>query len=336
MTFDELCEAYYDRVVGLAVRAFGRREAEDVAHEALSRALASYDTVDRDRDVWPWLATVVRNAGRDALRRRPSVPLEEASVAGEADPAFDAAASAEERRLLARALARVPEDDREVLLMRVREGLPYADIAARTGRSAGALRVQALRARQRLAAEFARVGGTAYGIGAALSLRFARVRERVAGVAAAVPSAAQVVTAAVICGGLATGGAGPTAAGVASPGGAGVAGVAARGASGAGGAAWAAGPARRAGGMGAGREVGGAGGGVARPSGGPGPEVMDPPEPAGAPVVGAVRAPHSAGRQRREAGVATHDREVGVATDAYGAPVHAPCLPAVPSCEASR
>jgi len=220
MTADEFCEAYYDRVVGFAVHAFGGDDAVDVAHDAMSRVLAAYDSLDPERDAWPWLATVVRNAGRETLRRRACLPIEEAESVAAPDGAFDAAAAAEERRTLARALRHVPEADRDVLLMRVRDELPFAEIAARTGRSPGALRVQALRARQRLAKEFARLGGTAYGIGALVAARAGRLRERAAGLAAVLPPAAQVAVAAVICGGMAVGtpaGAGPAVTAAAPP-----------------------------------------------------------------------------------------------------------------------
>lgn len=197
MTVDEFCDAYYDRVVGLAVRAFGGPDAEDVAHEALSRVVAAYDSLDPRRDAWPWLATVVRNAGREALRRRATLPIEEAETVAAPDEAFDLVAADEERRTLARALRRVPPEDRAVLLMRVRDELSYAEIAARTGRTSGALRIQAVRARRRLAQEFARLGGTAYGVTA---LATARLRDRAAGAAAALSAAAQVAVAAVVCG----------------------------------------------------------------------------------------------------------------------------------------
>ncbi|HEX8004757.1 MAG TPA: sigma-70 family RNA polymerase sigma factor [Mycobacteriales bacterium] len=334
MTFDEFCDTYYDRVVGLAVHAFGGADAEDVAHEALSRALAAYDSLDPRRDAWPWLATVVRNAGRDALRRRPLLPLDAARSVAAPDAAFDAAVSAEERALLARALRGVPEDDREVLLMRVRDELSYAEMAARTGRSPGALRVQAVRARQRLAAEFARLGGTAYGAGAAVSLRLARLRERAAGLVAAVPQAAQVVTAAVVCGGIVgavacglgaapgaaggTGGApGTVAAGAGrDPGGAVARPVAA--AAGdehgmASGATRAATTAARGGAVAAGVTVRGPGGSA------PAPRLVAP-----------VDAPHTAGPHRGAVSVDVTDRAVGLWSDGQGARPPAGC--ALPLC----
>jgi RNA polymerase sigma-70 factor (ECF subfamily) len=46
---------------------------------------------------------------------------------------------------LAAAIAQLPDARREVVLLRVVEGLSFADIAARTGRAVGALRVAFLR-----------------------------------------------------------------------------------------------------------------------------------------------------------------------------------------------
>jgi RNA polymerase sigma-70 factor (ECF subfamily) len=61
----------------------------------------------------------------------------------------------ERAALLANALARLPEDYREVLVLRNLQGLDFPDVAQRLGRSAGAVRVLWVRALKKLREELA-------------------------------------------------------------------------------------------------------------------------------------------------------------------------------------
>ena len=51
------------------------------------------------------------------------------------------------------ALVALPEDQREVVVLRLLRGLPHAEIARQTGRSEGALRIMLHRALQRIRGE---------------------------------------------------------------------------------------------------------------------------------------------------------------------------------------
>jgi RNA polymerase sigma-70 factor (ECF subfamily) len=64
-----------------------------------------------------------------------------------------AAVRQERAVLLSEALARLPEDSREVLVLRHLEGLGFAEVGERMGRSAGAVRVLWVRALKRLREE---------------------------------------------------------------------------------------------------------------------------------------------------------------------------------------
>ena len=57
--------------------------------------------------------------------------------------------------LLAEALSRLPEDYREVIVLRNLEELSHEDVAARMGRAVGAVRMLWLRALSRLRRELA-------------------------------------------------------------------------------------------------------------------------------------------------------------------------------------
>lgn len=103
------------------------------------RAFRAFDTL-RGPDARPWLLSIVRNCHLNALaerRRRAYEPLTEEH---EAQPAPGAPATLpdpesasierDERRQLARLIAALPEEQREVLLLRELEDMSYREIAA--------------------------------------------------------------------------------------------------------------------------------------------------------------------------------------------------------------
>ena len=71
--------------------------------------------------------------------------------------------AAEDVGHLAEALRSLAPDYREVLALRLREGLAHAEIAARLGRSEGAVRMLLVRARAALALAISARGGDATG-----------------------------------------------------------------------------------------------------------------------------------------------------------------------------
>jgi RNA polymerase sigma-70 factor (ECF subfamily) len=156
--------------VRLDRRLTARVDPSDVVQDALADAAHRLDDYLRDRPVpfYAWLRRLawdrlidayrrhVRAAQRSVSREEPP-PLSTASVAQLADrlladpsdhPA--AALSREERRTRVRAaLGRLPERDREVLVLRHLEDLSTADTAAVLGMTEGAVKVRLLRAVQR-------------------------------------------------------------------------------------------------------------------------------------------------------------------------------------------
>ena len=135
-----------------------RHSAPDRIDEAVQEVLLAIHrvrhTYDPARPFLPWLAAIARCRAIDALRRR--YRIAEFEVAEEtpgtayadfADPAvagFDAAYAAADQ--LGKAIARLPETQREAIeLLRLRE-LSLAEASQLTGRSIGALKVNVHRA----------------------------------------------------------------------------------------------------------------------------------------------------------------------------------------------
>jgi RNA polymerase sigma-70 factor, ECF subfamily len=134
--FEELVLPHLDAGYNLA-RWLTRdsHDAEDVVHDACVRAL-KYLGALRGSDARAWFLTIVRNAFYDWCKRnRPAeevpddgtvIDLTEDSAA--IDPEQAALRSAESR-LLADAVAQLPDAFREVLILRELEDLSYKEIA---------------------------------------------------------------------------------------------------------------------------------------------------------------------------------------------------------------
>jgi RNA polymerase sigma-70 factor (ECF subfamily) len=130
-------------------------DAEDIVQDAMLRAFRAFDGF-RGGDVRPWLLAIVRNcwrsAGRDT-RRRGHTPLPEENakplVTEDADPE-QAAMAASRRRRLDGMLKQLPEEFREVLILREMEDLSYREIAEITGVPIGTVMSRLARARAQL------------------------------------------------------------------------------------------------------------------------------------------------------------------------------------------
>ena len=134
-------------------------DADDIVQEAFLRAFRGFDSL-RGGDVKAWLLTIVRNCHATAVQqqqRRATVPLagdhEEAlrSVPDETSPDPESeSAAAEERRTLGRLIDALPDEHREVLLLREMEDMSYREIAAVTQVPIGTVMSRLARARAAL------------------------------------------------------------------------------------------------------------------------------------------------------------------------------------------
>jgi RNA polymerase sigma-70 factor (ECF subfamily) len=121
------------RLYAHACRVLGEgSEAEDVVQEALLRLWrVAPDWRRGEAKVTTWLYRVVANLCTDRLRHRPALPLE--AAADPPDPAPSAAAGLQEaarRAALGRALAQLPDRQRQAVVLRHIEGLANPEIAA--------------------------------------------------------------------------------------------------------------------------------------------------------------------------------------------------------------
>lgn len=134
------------------VRSFvqDHHEAEDITHDVFAKlmhVIGKYE--QREVPFTAWILRVARNAALDHIRARRSIPCEE--VRSE-DDGHDQIAS-ERGRDLRQALELLPEDQREVLVLRHIVGLSPTEIATTLGKTESS--IHGLHHRGRRAVQFA-------------------------------------------------------------------------------------------------------------------------------------------------------------------------------------
>ena len=129
------------------------RDAEDVVQDACVRALRYAGSL-RGPDARAWLLTIVRNAFYEWLRNNRPAELAadgEEAIESAVDPAAvdpqQAAIRASEARALADAVAELPLQYRETIVLRELEGLSYKEIARVTDVPIGTVMSRLARAR---------------------------------------------------------------------------------------------------------------------------------------------------------------------------------------------
>jgi len=160
--FGELVARYMRRAYYAALGLTGSHDdALDLSQEAFVRAYRARASLDPDRPFYPWLYQIVRrlcfNMQRDRRTRRRR--MEEATPwlqdqAGARAAASDPARSAERSELRGRlelAIDKLPEREREVLVLKEFEGLRYREIAELLGIPIGTVMSRLYTARRNLA-----------------------------------------------------------------------------------------------------------------------------------------------------------------------------------------
>ena len=161
--FEELVLEYEKKVYNVALRILGNSEdAADMTQEAFIKAFNSLSGFRGDSKFSVWLTRIVSNLCLDFLRsrsRRPTVSLSVEDDEGD-DVQLDIAdVSQSPELLLERSLTResvrrglkvLPEDYREILLLREIQGLSYDEIAEALNIEVGTVKSRIFRGRKKL------------------------------------------------------------------------------------------------------------------------------------------------------------------------------------------
>ena len=159
--FNRLVLKHQHRVYGLCLRllAADAAEAEDAAQEAFVRAYRGLADFRMDAKFSSWMYRIAVNvcknklasrAWRDSRRQR---ELEAADLAGISSPSPAQELDAKSRRdRIEAAIARLPYEQRELVVLRDVEGRSYEEIAETTGLNPGTLKSRLNRGRGQLRA----------------------------------------------------------------------------------------------------------------------------------------------------------------------------------------
>jgi RNA polymerase sigma-70 factor (ECF subfamily) len=160
--FATLYHRYLDRVYGYAFYQLGdHHDAEDATERTFLAALRAIPEFrDQGSTFRAWLFRIAHNTVANAHRtraRRPADPLPDGfeRPAPDADPAR-LVAQADQLREVRAAIAEMPDDRRQVILLRFVDELSTAEIAEVLDRSPGAVRVLLHRSLRDLATRLGR------------------------------------------------------------------------------------------------------------------------------------------------------------------------------------
>lgn len=137
--YEPLVRAYEPQGLRVAMGMMGNPEdARDALQEAFVKAFQALSRFDTKRSSGPWFFQILRNQCRDQLRSRAARFRVEVVDDGLLDLQGDEGPGssrrrrerAEARRLLWKALERIPEDQREVLVLKELEDFRYQEIAS--------------------------------------------------------------------------------------------------------------------------------------------------------------------------------------------------------------
>jgi RNA polymerase sigma-70 factor (ECF subfamily) len=139
-SFNQLVRRWERPIFALAYRTLGREEdARDVTQETFLRAFRALAGFKGDAKFSSWLYRIALNLCRDWMRRERRAPVVEmpegveleqvAADRGPAETVEDLAARAELSREVAKAMERLPAEQRQAIILKEYHGLTFQEIA---------------------------------------------------------------------------------------------------------------------------------------------------------------------------------------------------------------
>jgi RNA polymerase sigma-70 factor, ECF subfamily len=165
--FDLLVERWERKIRGAVFRMVGSDdEARDVTQEAFLKAYRGLSSFKKEARFSSWLYQIALNLCRDRARRRrgrPMVSLDDLDEGGvslrELGPsALDMLEELDLGRLVAKAVAMLPEEQREVVVLKEYEGLTFLEIAQVLGIPVSTVKTRLYRALGQLKVRLVRQG----------------------------------------------------------------------------------------------------------------------------------------------------------------------------------
>lgn len=149
--FAELYQESYSLVYNhVRYRIANDAAAEDVVADAFLKAARNFDSFDPSKSRFStWVIAIAMNCMRDRWRReRPQVALEDVPERLMSQP--DTMEDFANRDLVDRLLKAIEPEEREIVLLRYRDGLRNVEIAERLGMSASTVSTKLFNARTKM------------------------------------------------------------------------------------------------------------------------------------------------------------------------------------------
>ena len=125
--------------------------ADDLVQETILRALANIDSFQPGTNMSAWLFTILRNLFRSEYRKRRREVEDATGMYAESMKSQPEQGSRLEFEELRAALAQLPDDQREAVILVGASGFSYEEAAAICGCAVGTIKSRVNRARNRLA-----------------------------------------------------------------------------------------------------------------------------------------------------------------------------------------
>lgn len=131
--YGELARRWFRRILALCQSKVAASDAEDLAQDVFVRGYSNLSSLANPEQFGPWLRSIAHHICMDWCRARmhhkPSISLNvELEIAGVV-ASVDQAIAADEREMIAQQVALIPDDLREVILLRYYANLTYDDMA---------------------------------------------------------------------------------------------------------------------------------------------------------------------------------------------------------------
>ncbi len=143
--FNMLVRSYQKKVYGIARKmVIDHDDADDITQEVFIKVHKSIDTFREDSQLYTWIYRIATNESLTFLnkkRRRFFLPIED--IGNELAAKIDSSSTLggdEIQKRLQKALLTLPDKQRLVFNLKYYEEMPYAEMAAVTGTSEGALK----------------------------------------------------------------------------------------------------------------------------------------------------------------------------------------------------
>lgn len=149
LTFDSLVKRYRRPLTAAAYHLCGDAQAaQDIVQETFTAAFAGLDGLREPDKAGPWLYAILRRKAAAYRRaRRPEMELL-------AEPTMPGPEGSESlvRDIIVEHIAKLPDEDREILAGKYLLGLSYKELSESLGIKEGAVRVRCFRAKEKLRA----------------------------------------------------------------------------------------------------------------------------------------------------------------------------------------